>query len=502
MHFLAGQINNITSRCLREFRFFGVFLIWLFILLFSTGITYAQNSRNVKSKAKTVLSDYNKPKTSAEAKRQQEEAQKEIRITEQQLKENESNVRQNLAQLGKLDESIAQTNKIISNLNSKISGLGKEISTLESGIQKNESDLQQLRSEYLKAVKKMRVTKKNKSTLAFLFSSNSVNQAMRRMRYLREFSDWRERQTEEINSKTIQLKEQRDKLSKAKGEQAAALAMQKKNINKLAQQQSRQSLLVSELKKDGDALQIHLKRKQDEATELGNLVSVLIAEEQKKAEQERIQKQKQEEARRKAEEEERQRLLAESSGKQEKPKKSKKEKKEEAAPPTKNTDYASARKRTPRGNTESTSASQTNQTNVGNSFADMRGKLPYPSSGSFTITSNFGRQTLPDLPDIEYNNPGIDAETDAGASAKAVFEGKVSGVYLLPGYNTVVIINHGTYYTVYGNIASPAVKVGDTVQTGTPLGRLTVNEDDSSHSSIHFEVWKNREKLNPRDWLH
>ena len=108
---------------------------------------------------------------------------------------------------------------------------------------------------------------------------------------------------------------------------------------------------------------------------------------------------------------------------------------------------------------------------------------------------------MPDLPDVVYDNPGIDAETNAGASARAVYKGKVSGVYLLPGYNTVVIVNHGNYYTVYGNIATPSVKNGDSVDAGANLGALALNEEDSSHASIHFEVWKNREKLNPQEWL-
>ena len=108
---------------------------------------------------------------------------------------------------------------------------------------------------------------------------------------------------------------------------------------------------------------------------------------------------------------------------------------------------------------------------------------------------------MADLPDVEYDNPGIDAESEAGATARAVFNGKVSGVYLLPGYNTVVILNHGSYYTVYGNISTPAVKIGDQVETGSNLGKLALKDEDTAHSSIHFEVWKNREKLNPSDWL-
>ena len=162
--------------------------------------------------------------------------------------------------------------------------------------------------------------------------------------------------------------------------------------------------------------------------------------------------------------------------------------------------YAEARKRVP-GSAASKGASANATVNSAGNFASMKGSLPKPASGSFKVTSRFGRQSLPDLPDVVYDTPGIDAEVSPGASALAVYGGKVSGVYMIPGYNTVVIVNHGNYYTVYGNISSPAVKVGDQVRAGQGLGALAPDDDDHSRSSIHFEVWKNREKLNPLEWI-
>lgn len=88
-----------------------------------------------------------------------------------------------------------------------------------------------------------------------------------------------------------------------------------------------------------------------------------------------------------------------------------------------------------------------------------------------------------------------------GSSALAVYAGKVSGVYMIPGFSTVVIVNHGEYYTVYGNLATAGVKVGDVVKQGHALGSVAADEDDPSRGMIHFEVWKNREKLNPQSWI-
>lgn len=477
---------------------------------------------------KTTQSKKGRPATSQEAKKRQQEAQKDIQLTEAQLKENEREVKRNLNELGKVEGEIAVNTKKIEELTSKINKLSNEISSLELGISENESELNKLREEYLKAVKKMRVARKNRSELAFIFSSKSFVEAARRMRYLREFSAWRIRQTDAIDAHIEDLKRRKKELAKAKDEQQSALVQQRKSREELKDQQKRQETLVAELKQNGAALESHLQRKRAEAKELGVIVSQLIAEETRKAEEARIaeEKRKAEEAlreseRRRAEEAQKTKeqdvMLAQSdTGKEvasEKNKSKDKGKNENkkasgnksggksgsAGKDVKSpengkapVEYAAARNRTPRSKKDVEQVA---------GFSDMRGKLPVPTTGKFEVTSHFGRQSFSELQGVEYENPGIDAETDSGASARAVYEGTVSGVYLLPGYDTVVIVNHEGYYTVYGNIASPAVKSGDAVNAGSLLGKLSQSDDNPSKCVIHFEVWKGREKQNPETWL-
>ncbi|MDE6379613.1 MAG: peptidoglycan DD-metalloendopeptidase family protein, partial [Muribaculaceae bacterium] len=137
----------------------------------------------------------------------------------------------------------------------------------------------------------------------------------------------------------------------------------------------------------------------------------------------------------------------------------------------------------------------------GINFASLRGSLPRPVDGTWRITNPFGRHAMPEMPEIEYDNPGIDAEVNSGATVKSVCGGKVSGVYKVAGYGTVVIVNHGDYYTVYGNLASSNVTVGTQVGGGYALGTAGKDPDDPRRSSVHFEVWKGREKQNPSSWL-
>ncbi len=472
--------------------------------------------------------------TSADVKRRQEAAQRDIRQTEQQLRENDAAVKKSLSELGKLEGDIAQSKKRVAEAGHRVATLQKQIGSLQSQISADERSLAMLRAEYLKAVKKMRAKKNGNSTLAFIFSSKSFNEAMRRMRYLRQFSAWRENRSKEISDRVSQLKEKTTRLSQTKTMHDRALATGRKAQNELQAQYNRQDAIVVELKKNGKALQSHLAKKQAEVNVLKNRVASLIAEEHRKAEAERqareraeVERRAQAEAERRAREEQqareeqRAREDAERQAREQqiaqetkqKPKKDKKKKKETPAKQNNEVTYAEARKRRPKsqksspsatqGRTPATSAapSKASSATAGTGFEKMKGSLPRPVAGAFRVTSRFGRQSLPDLPNVMYDNPGIDAEVAAGASAQAVYAGKVSGVYMIPGYSTVVIVNHDGYYTVYGNISQAAVKVGDAVKQGQSLGHLAADEDDPSHSSIHFEVWKNRDKLDPLGWI-
>ena len=482
-----------------------------------TKTTKTTQKKTTTTRKRKTNTSTGKAETSADVKKREQATQKEIKETEEKIRQNEQSVKQGLAELGKLQGDISESQAKINKLSKTIADLDSRINVLETGIGENEKDLKMLRDEYLKAVKKMRVAKKNKSDLVFLFSSENFNQALRRMRYLKQFSEWQQRQSSAIEEKVEELKTQKGELAIAKEKQDDQLKAQRHTQSQLESQYKKQDELVAGLKKNGSVLQAHLSKKQQEANELRNRISALIAEEQRKAAEEKAKKEAEErakaEAARKAEEE---RLLAEANAqkesnkteekKTERKRKSKTEDKKEDKNKNNNpTEYADARKRTPRGTESPASSTSTSTTvstsNSGVSFASMKGSLPHPASGSFKVTSRFGQQTLPDLPDIVYDNPGIDAEVSEGASALAVYNGNVSGVYMVPGYNTVVIVNHGTYYTVYGNISSPSVKVGDEVKVGQGLGKLAPDEDNHGRSSIHFEVWRNREKLNPLEWI-
>lgn len=483
-----------------------------------------------------------KPKreTSATLKRREQDVNREIKLTQNQIEENEAAVRENLSILTGLEHDINLQKRKVQDLRDRQSRIQGDMEACRRDMEACRDNLASLRARYVASVKKMRLARKKASPLAYIFASKSFYQAWRRMRYLRKFNDWRGRREQEIKGEIARLSTLADRLAVGERQLQANLAQQRQAQQVLADKHAAQDVAVKNLRAHGQALRTHLAAKQAEANALSAKVTALIAAEQEEArlaEQRRKQAETQAkakaeaeaqarrkaEAKAKAEAEAKAKAEAERKAAQEKEKQKHKERqtkkkdkdKDKPAPakdqpsqpaPTTQTGsktYAEARGRKPRGEAAAsgTPATSTHPSAAATGFAAAKGSLPRPVSGQFSIVSRFGPHPLPDLPDVMFDNPGIDAVVSPGASALAVWPGTVTGVYVLPGFSTVVIVSHGEYYTVYGNIGTPAVSKGQTVKQGQALGKLVADPDEGGRTTIHFEIYKNRDKLNPEAWI-
>lgn len=78
---------------------------------------------------------------------------------------------------------------------------------------------------------------------------------------------------------------------------------------------------------------------------------------------------------------------------------------------------------------------------------------------------------------------------------------EVTRVFVVPGYNNSVIVRHGNYLTVYSNLSQVYVKAGDRVSTRQAIGRIYSDPEDGNSTILHFQLWKEKTKLNPQPWL-
>ena len=135
---------------------------------------------------------------------------------------------------------------------------------------------------------------------------------------------------------------------------------------------------------------------------------------------------------------------------------------------------------------------------ISDDFAKNKGKLPWPVEQGF-VSEKFGVNVHPVFKQVKLDNAGITITTSRNADVRAVFKGVVTEIMFIPGDNNVVIVRHGNYLTVYSNLVEIFIKKGDTVNVKQKIGRLAVSS--GNNSTLNFQVWKDKDNLNPQLWL-
>jgi len=131
-------------------------------------------------------------------------------------------------------------------------------------------------------------------------------------------------------------------------------------------------------------------------------------------------------------------------------------------------------------------------------FEKNTGKLPWPIDNGF-ISGYFGKQRHAIEKNIEVDNPGLYFTCKKGTNAKAVFNGTVSSIIIIPGSGKTVMLRHGKYLSVYSNLTEVFVQKGQKLKTNEKIGSIANNADNTS--KFLFSIWKGQQKLNPKPWL-
>ena len=143
-------------------------------------------------------------------------------------------------------------------------------------------------------------------------------------------------------------------------------------------------------------------------------------------------------------------------------------------------------------------ANATVDTKLSATFESNKGKLPWPVT-SGVVTKKYGNNSHPTQSKVVVFNNGIDISTEQGANALCVFDGQVSTVFNT-GSTNVVMVRHGLFFTLYANLDKVYVKAGDKVKTGQKLGLIHTGATDNV-TTLHFEVWNDKNNTNPESWL-
>jgi len=359
----------------------------------------------------------------------------QIELTQKNLESTQNTRSESLKELNLLNEKIKQRQALLSNLKNAVQESQQAIKSNEETLVKLSEDLEETKTQYSELLRYAYLKKKGSSKWTYILSADNLNKALLRWRYMKQYEAYCIQKSEEIISVKNEIDAKNTLIQEESEKQTALLQSNQKQQAILKSEKKNKDRLLTSLKKDEASLkkQLDLQKSQREDLNLA-IEKFIVAELKASSELE--------------------------------------EKKEE--PTVIESETIAERKVT---------------------FAEAKGRLTWPVENGVT-SSSFGVQAHPTLSGVKINNNGIDISVGPGSTVKSVFGGKVIGVTKIPGYDYMVIIQHGEYYTVYSKLSSVTVIKDEAVTEGQAIGSL-----GPEGTEIHFEVWQGKSKLNPQQWL-
>ncbi len=403
--------------------------------------------------------------SSAELKKQRERLNREIEQLNQSLKSTSSDRSLSLKQVNALNAQLRLREQKISTINSEMRLINNQIASHNKTIQNLRNQLAKLRKDYESMVLFAFRNRNAHNKMMFIFASKDFNQAFKRVKYLQQFNESRQKRATEIEDTQKEIALKVAQLEASKKEQALLLTEQQEERKTIAQEQGQQSKVLNALTQQEKQFKQELQKKQQEDERLARAIQTAIRREIE--EQRRLE----EEARRTA-----LALEAERTGKTVK--------------------EVEAEKPAVRKSDTEVLAATPEAAKLSADFAGNRGRLPWPVQQGF-VTQGFGRHTYGR--NVTVNNTGIKIRTNDNAPVQAVFDGTVSVVYNMQGVYAVAI-RHGKYFSIYNNLRNLTVKRGQNVQRGQTLGTVLADPTDGT-SEVHFEIWEGAAPINPEPWL-
>lgn len=371
----------------------------------------------------------------------------EIEKTTAQLSSNKKSTQNTLNRVTVLTKQIKARTVYVNELNTQLGIISKEVDENQSEYTELSRRLSVKKSNYVKSLRLMARRNRTEDRLMFILSAKDLNELTRRMRYLDEYGRYQKIQANQIARKQSELTEKRLALEASYKEKETVKGKHEREAAQLDRERKLKNSLVAELKGKQKQLNSTLAKQKQQADNMARQIQNIIAEEARKAAQRAVQ------------------------------------------------DKSQPRVAVAKGGYAMTSEEK----QLSGNFAQNKGVFGYPVSLPGTIVVHYGEDKYQELKYVSNASKGIDIETKAGASALCIFNGVVSKVFPLPGFNNSVIIRHGNYLTVYSNLSSVFVKTGDKVKTGQAIGKVFT--DPEQGTILHFQLWQDTQRLNPEPWL-
>ena len=183
-----------------------------------------------------------------------EQIELQLRETNRALQKNLKSAKSMISELELLNAEIKDRNKYINALSAEVSRLNRQQKQMQDSIVLLQRELKEKQDSYAKAVRSMGNRQNKYDKLLFIFSANSFEQSYRRARYLKEYSQWRKQQAQDIKLKRIELDVKQQHLDSLIVERQSIIAERTKEANSLKSKQKDKKDFVAQLRKKEKSL--------------------------------------------------------------------------------------------------------------------------------------------------------------------------------------------------------------------------------------------------------
>jgi septal ring factor EnvC (AmiA/AmiB activator) len=405
--------------------------------------------------------------SSDELKRRRDTYREELEKLNREYEQTVNDKRSSLKQLSLLKAQINLHEQQISNINSQVRLLDNQISESTNTVHSLQNQLDQLRKQYAAMILFAYRNKSSYNKLMFIFASKDFNQSYKRLKYLQQFASYRERQAQYIMGTEKDLHVKINELDNTKKEKNTLLKDQVKEKETLGKQRKDQTQVVADLSRQQGDLKNQQRDLQRKIAKTNQEINAAIRREI-------------EEQRRRAEAAARAAAAAAAA----------------AGVNPANKNVTSAPKTITAKSTTSEVLNATPEAaRLSNDFLGNKGSLPWPVANG-VLVQGFGAYYTEG---IKSESSGIDIKTNSDAPVRAVFQGDVRAIHNSQG-TYFVVVQHGEYFTVYSNMKTVNVSVGQKVNTKQNIGTVAI-ESVTGIPKLSFQVWKGSTPVNPSSWL-
>jgi septal ring factor EnvC (AmiA/AmiB activator) len=413
-------------------------------------------------------------KRQAEARAEIDKLTREIQRVERQISEAGNRHDQLHTQFQSLRREIALRNEVLRKLSMELNELAEAMRITQKQVEQEQARLDALIASYKSNLRYLYMHGRVPD-LAYILSASSVKQMMTRSYYLKRFETRRQDQASQIRESQALLALRIAEIEQTRQENRKNLAQTESERKRMESRSEDQQRTITTLQRDRRNLQRRLDDTRRQVRELTRVIEQAIAEE------ERIQRA---EAQRLAElEAERLRRLAEAR----------------RITDAKEREEAVARYSSPTSRTAAT-PDATAIAALENSFENLRGRMRWPvNQGAVAVP--FGNITDPVYKTVTYN-PGLEIASGSREPVYAIHDGYTgsSDHLIIPGFDNTLILYHGKYKSIYGNLSEVLVGPNTYVRAGDLIG-YGGTERSPKGESVFLMIKRGQDTVDPSAWI-